>query len=99
MSGRSPLPLQGAARARLGAGRGAGWSFFRHNLTQQREKGLPPGKGAAAAMMLAPNGTRTAAAAWAARVTTPGPRLSTLPLPCQSGQQDGVTLARGRYQW
>jgi len=44
-----------------------GWSFFRHNLTKEREEDLPPGKGAATAMMLAPNGTRTATAAWAAR--------------------------------
>lgn len=60
---------------------GAGWSFFRHNLTKEREEDLPPGKGAATAMMLAPNGTRTATAAWAARVLPPSSGLCSAPLP------------------
>lgn len=54
-------------------GYGAGWSFFRHNLTGHRVDDLPPGRGAAAAMMLASNGSSTASAAWEARVRSPPP--------------------------
>lgn len=46
----------------------AGWSFFRHNLTEERVEDLPPGKGAAAAMLLTANASRAANATWTQRV-------------------------------
>jgi hypothetical protein len=46
----------------------AGWSFFRHNLTEERVEDLPPGKGAAAAMLLTANASRAANATWTRRV-------------------------------
>ena len=46
----------------------AGWSFFRHNLTEERAEELPPGRGAAAAMLLSVNGSRAANATWSRRV-------------------------------
>lgn len=61
------LDLRAFSKA-VRAGKDApGWSFFRHNLTGSRVEDLPPGRGAAAAMMLAANGSRTASAAWEAR--------------------------------
>lgn len=46
----------------------AGWSFFRHNLTEERIEDLPPGKGAAAAMLLTANASRAANVTWNRRV-------------------------------
>jgi hypothetical protein len=46
----------------------AGWSCFRHNLTEARVEDLPPGKGAAAAMLLTANASRAANATWTRRV-------------------------------
>lgn len=46
-----------------------GWSFFRHNLTEERVEDLPPGKGTAAAMLLTVNGSHAANATWAQRVS------------------------------
>lgn len=46
----------------------AGWSFFRHNLTEERIEDLPPGKGAAAAILLTANASRAANATWTRRV-------------------------------
>lgn len=48
----------------------AGWSFFRHNLTEEQVEDLPPGKGAAAAMLLTANASRAANATWTQRVRT-----------------------------
>ena len=41
----------------------AGWSFFRHNLTEERPEDLPQGRAAAAAMLLAANASHGADAA------------------------------------
>lgn len=64
---RHQLDLRSFAAAMQSGKDAPGWSFFRHNLTEERVEDLPPGKGAAAAMMLTANASRAANATWAQR--------------------------------